>query len=126
MNNNPAQSIGETSMKPRISKSAVSWIQPIAAILLLQLNLAQAAEPPQAPSKTENSQATQLAPDAPAPVTNSAAATPTLAQQMQQTQQQAIVPQRPFHVDLPHSHNPLAPYMPSDAPELDLANSAAT
>lgn len=123
MNNNPARSIGETRMKSRISKSAVSWIQPIAAILLLQVNLAQAAEPPQAPSTVENSQATQPAPDAPAPVTNGAAASPTLAQQMQQTQQQAIAPQRPFHVDLPHSHNPLAPYMPSDAPELDLTNS---
>ena len=42
---------------------------------------------------------------------------------MQQTQQQAIAPQRPFHVDLPHSHNPLAPYRPSEAPPLDLTNS---
>ena len=42
---------------------------------------------------------------------------------MQQAQQQAITPQRPFHVDLPHSHNPLAPYRPSEAPPLDLTNS---
>jgi len=123
VNNNPARSIGETRMKSRFSKSPVLWIQAIAAILLLQVNLVQAAEPPQANSAPTNSQTTQSAPDAPAPVTNGAAAPPTLAQQMQQTQQQAIAPQRPFHVDLPHSHNPLAPYMPSDAPALDLANS---
>ena len=110
-------------MNFRFSKSPVLSIQVIAAILLLQVNRAQAAEPPQAQSATGNSQATQPAPDAPAPATNGAAAPPTLAAQMRQTQQQAIAPQRPFHVDLPHSHNPLAPYMPSNAPELDLANS---
>jgi outer membrane protein TolC len=42
---------------------------------------------------------------------------------MQQSQQAAPVPPRPFHVDMPHSHNPLFPYMPSTAPELDLSNS---
>ncbi len=42
---------------------------------------------------------------------------------MQQSQLQAISPQRPFHVDLPHSRSPLAPYRPSDAPPLDLTNS---
>ena len=110
-------------MNFQFSKSPVLSIQVIAAILLLQVNRAQAAEPPQAQSATGNSQATQPAPDAPAPATNGAAAPPTLAAQMRQTQQQAIAPQRPFHVDLPHSHNPLAPYMPSNAPELDLANS---
>ena len=34
-----------------------------------------------------------------------------------------IALQRPFHIDLPHSHNPLAPYIPSEAPALDLTNS---
>jgi outer membrane protein TolC len=110
-------------MNFRFSKSPVLSIQVIAAILLFQVNRAQAAKPPQAQSATGNSQATQPAPDAPAPATNGAAAPPTLAAQMRQTQQQAIAPQRPFHVDLPHSHNPLAPYMPSNAPELDLVNS---
>ena len=114
MNDNPTRSIGETSMNSRSSKSVVLRLRAIVAILLVQLNLAFATEPPHA----------QSAPDAPAPATNGPApAPPTLAQQMQQTQQQVIVPQRPFHVDLPHSHNPLAPYRPSDAPPLDLSNS---
>jgi len=94
-------------------------LQAIAAILLLCVNQAFAAVPQQAQS-TQTDQ--QTAPSAPAPVTNSAA-TPTLAQQAQQLQQQAIAPQRPFHIDLPHSRNPLAPYMPNNAPALDLANS---
>jgi outer membrane protein TolC len=38
-------------------------------------------------------------------------------------QQPAAARLRPFHVDLPHSHNPLAPYRPSEAPPLDLTNS---
>ena len=46
-----------------------------------------------------------------------------LAQQMQQAQQQSFAPPRPFQVPMPHSHNPLAPYRPSTAPELDLSNS---
>jgi outer membrane protein TolC len=83
----------------------------IAAILLLRASFSLAAETPQS------------APDAPAPANTAAAPPPTLAQQMQQTQQQAIVPLRPFHVDLPHSHKPFAPYMPTDAPPLDLTNS---
>ena len=89
----------------------------------MQVNLAVAAEPPQTQPAPANSQA-QPAPEAPAPATNGVPAPPpTLAQQMQQTQLEAITPQRPFHVDLPHSHNPLAPYRPSDAPPLDLTNS---
>ena len=124
MNDNPTQPVGETRMNSRSSKSVIIRLQAIAAILLVQVNLALAAEPPQAQSAPQNSQATQPAPEAPAPAANGVAAPPpTLAQQMQQTQQQAIVPQRPFHVDLPHSHNPLAPYRPSEAPPLDLTNS---
>ena len=111
-------------MNSRSSKSAVVRLQAIAAILLLQLNLAFATAPLEAQSVPQSSQAAQPAPEAPAPATSAAAAPPpTLAQQMQEAQQQAIVPQRPFHVDLPHSHNPLAPYRPSDAPPLDLTNS---
>lgn len=48
---------------------------------------------------------------------------PTLAQQMQAMQQQSIASPQPFHVELPHSHNPFSPYRPSDAPPLDLNNS---
>jgi outer membrane protein TolC len=83
-----------------------------------------AAEPPQTQSAPANSQAAQPAPEAPAPAASGAATpAPTLAQQIQQTQRDAFAPQRPFHVDLPHSHNPLAPYKPSEAPPLDLTNS---
>jgi outer membrane protein TolC len=99
-------------------------IQAIAAIMLLQVNLLMAAEPPQAQSAPTGSQAAQPAPDAPAPAANSAAAPPpTLAQQAQQAQANAVAPQHPFHIDLPHSHNPLSPYRPSEAPPLDLNNS---
>jgi outer membrane protein TolC len=42
---------------------------------------------------------------------------------MEAMQQQPVAPQRPFHIELPHSRNPFFPYMPSDAPPLDLANS---
>jgi len=42
---------------------------------------------------------------------------------MQQAQQPSFAPPTPFHVPMPHSHNPLAPYTPSTAPELSLSNS---
>ncbi len=106
------------------NRSAAKSIQAIAAILLLHVNLLMAAEPTQAQSAPANSQAQQTAPEAPAPAANGAAEpTPTLAQQMQQAQANAIAPQHPFHIELPHSHNPLAPYRPSEAPPLDLTNS---
>lgn len=96
-----------------------------AAILLLQVNLAFAAAPQQAtPSTTPTPNAQQAAPEAPAAAVTPAAATPpTIAQQMQQAQQMAVAPQRPFHIDVPHSHNPLSPYRPSEVPPLDLNNS---
>ena len=108
---------GRTILKNKRDNAA--RLKGIAAILLAGANLtgmnqAFAAAPQQA----------QAAPNAPAPAANGeAAATPTLAQQAQQLQQQAIAPQKPFHVDMPHSHNPLSPYMPNDVPALDLANS---
>ncbi len=78
------------------------------AILLLQVNLALAVEPPQsqaAPRRPASDAAGAGGPSARRE--RHAAPSPTLAQQMQQMQQQAVAPQRPFHVDLPHSHNPL-------------------
>jgi hypothetical protein len=129
VNTNPTPCIRETHVKSGSSQSVLFRLQSIAAILLLQVNLALAAEPPQAQPAPANSQTTQPAPEAqiptaPAPAANGAAAAPpTLAQQMQQTQMNATIPQRPFHVELPHSHNPLAPYRPSEAPPLDLTNS---
>jgi outer membrane protein TolC len=48
----------------------------------------------------------------------------TIAQQAQvAAQPQPVAYQGPFHIELPHSHNPLAPYMPSTVPELNLQNS---
>ena len=126
-------------MKSFTSKSARLRLQCIAAILLLQVNPAFAAEPPQAQSAPADSQTAQPGAEAPipdasmpaapapaaaAPAANGAATPPpTLAQQMQQAEMNATIPQRPFHVELPHSHNPLAPYRPSDAPPIDLTNS---
>jgi outer membrane protein TolC len=47
-----------------------------------------------------------------------------LAQQVQAAAQpQPVAYQGPFHIEMPHSHNPLAPYMPSTVPELNLQNS---
>lgn len=61
-------------------------------------------------------------PEPPAPTTK-AQQTPTLAQQMQQEQKPAYAPPQAFHVELPHSRNPLSPYMPSTVPPLNLSNS---
>src|SRR6202789_1721148 len=48
----------------------------------------------------------------------------TIAQQVQAAAQpQPVTYQGPFHIEMPHSHNPLAPYMPSTVPELNLQNS---
>jgi outer membrane protein TolC len=119
----------ETGMKSRSPQSSLLRFKSIAAVLLLQVNLALAAEPPQAqPASSQAAPEAQVpaapAPAASAPAANGAAAAPpTLAQQMQQAQMNATIPPRPFHVELPHSHNPLAPYRPSDAPPLDLTNS---
>jgi outer membrane protein TolC len=114
------------SITARMTKSA-------AAILLVQVNLVLAAEPlpqqtaPPTPAATQAPAASatpQQTPEAPTPAANGTpAAPPTLAQQMQQTQQPLFAPPTPFHVPMPHSHNPLFPYMPSTAPELDLSNS---
>jgi outer membrane protein TolC len=48
----------------------------------------------------------------------------TIAQQAQAAAQPGPVTyQGPFHIELPHSRNPLARYMPSTVPELNLQNS---
>jgi outer membrane protein TolC len=48
----------------------------------------------------------------------------TIAQQAQAAAQpRPVAFQGPFHIELPHSRNPLAPYMPSTVPELNLQNS---
>jgi outer membrane protein TolC len=103
--------------KPNSARS----LKTAAAVVLLQVNLALAAQPSQQAQIAPTAQST---PEAPAPgAAASPGPPPTLAQQAQQAQQQPAVPPRPFHIDLPHSHNPLAPYRPSDAPALDMSNS---
>src|ERR1700677_4294403 len=48
----------------------------------------------------------------------------TIAQQAQAAAEPGpITYQGPFHIELPHSRNPLARYMPSTVPPLDLQNS---
>ncbi|HET6216144.1 MAG TPA: TolC family protein [Acidobacteriaceae bacterium] len=48
----------------------------------------------------------------------------TIAQQAQAAAQpQPVAYQGPFHIELPHSRNPLARYMPSTVPPLNLQNS---
>jgi outer membrane protein TolC len=103
---------------------SVGGIKSAVAILLLQANLALATIPAAAQQSQSPTPSTQAAPDAPAPAASAAStAPPSLAQQAQQAQQQAYAPPVPFDVPMPHSHNPLAPYRPSTAPELNLSNS---
>jgi outer membrane protein TolC len=96
-------------------------ITSVAAILLMQVNMALAVEPASSQPAPQNSPASPSAVEAPTPA-NQPAAPLSLAQEMQQAQQ-PIDARQPFHVDLPHSHKPLSQYRPSDAPPLDLNNS---
>jgi outer membrane protein TolC len=67
------------------------------------------------------------APDAPQVPAASQPAQTSIAQQAQQAQQQqaqpVTAPQMPFHIELPRSRNPFAPYMPSTVPPINLTNS---
>ena len=108
------------SMKQHAAVFAMR-VTSFAAIVLVQINLALAVEPAYSQSSSSNSPASQQPIEAPTP-TNRPAATPTLAQTIQQAQQ-PIGAQQPFHVELPHSHKPFSPYRPSNAPPLDLNNS---
>jgi outer membrane protein TolC len=98
-----------------------TWVVVCATIILLQLNLLSANDTALAQTAPPS---TQPAPEAPAPATSGAPTPPpTLAQQMQAMQQQSFAPPQPFHVELPHSRNPIAPYRASDAPPFDFNNS---
>jgi outer membrane protein TolC len=111
--------------KKSIKRAFGARMRAMAAILLLQVNLALAIHPAgaQQQSQTSATQA-QTVPEAPAPVTqNAPAAPPSLAQEMKPGQPPLFAPPQPFQVPMPHSHNPLSPYRPSTAPELDLSNS---
>ncbi len=123
----------ECYLKPRKSRSAARlesllWRRAaaFAAIFLFQGALAlagiaygQTAQQP--PAQTGSAQAP--APEAHAPDASGTAASASLAQEMQQAQQQTLAPQKPFNVPMPHSWNPIARYRPSTAPELNLSNS---
>ena len=69
----------------------------------------------------------QQTPNAPAPTAKPAPQQQTIAQQAAAVQQvqpvTASAQQIPFHVPLPRSRNPFAPYMPSTVPPLNLVNS---
>ncbi len=120
----PSQSPVRPRVILRLSKANRFCRQAWAALLLLPVTLALAAGQAQMQSAAANSPTAPSTPEAPAPAPNEAAAPPpTLAQQMQQALQGALEPQQPFHVELPHSRNPLSPYMPSTAPPLNLTNS---
>ena len=107
-----------------IKRKSARVIKAAVAILLLQVNLvlairSAAAQQPQTPAPPA-----QTVPEAPSPATSGASAAPaSLAQQMQQAQKPSFAPPQPFDVPMPRSHNPLFPYMPSTAPELNLSNS---
>ena len=101
------------------------WVKAVAAVFLLQVNLALSAQQPAAPASSApaNAQSTPAAPQPSSPSSNKQTAPPPPLAEMMRQDQQAIPPQRPFHITLPHSHNPLAAYMPSTVPPLDLTNS---
>ncbi|HZP03952.1 MAG TPA: TolC family protein [Terracidiphilus sp.] len=92
----------------------------VAAIFLVQVNMALAVGPAPSQPAAENSPGSEPSLEAPAPA-NGAPAPLSLAQEMQRAQQ--VAAQRPFYVELPHSHKPFSQYRPSDVPPLDLNNS---
>ncbi len=108
--------------------SCAIWIS--AAVFCMQSGFnafaqssSQTATPQRPQTVQAGAQTGSAAPETPSPATNGAA-TPTLAQTMQQAQQETFAPPQKFSVPLPHSHNPLSPYRPSMPPPLNLANSA--
>jgi outer membrane protein TolC len=100
------------------------WHQRLSAAILCGLLIPtgfaqQQQTPPSPPPQT--APADQTAPPAPTPAAQPAQ--PTLAQQIQQEQQQPVAPQQAFHVTVPHQRNPFDAYRPSLAPPLNLQNS---
>jgi outer membrane protein TolC len=75
-------------------------------------------------ASTTFAQANSTAPLPSAPAAPQQSPPPTIAQQAQAAAQPGPVTyQGPFHIEMPHSHNPLAPYRPSTVPPVDLQNS---
>jgi outer membrane protein TolC len=118
-----------STKRTSIKKASGKGARAIAAIVLLQVNLALAASPAAGQQQSQvPTPPTQTVPDTPSPATQgtsttTTAAPPSLAQTMQQSQQPLFAPPRPFYVPMPHSHNPISPYLPNTAPELNLSNS---
>ncbi len=94
-----------------------SWHQRLLPAILCGLlapaGFAQQTQTPPPPAQTTPS----------APMPAAPPAQPTLAQQIQQEQQQPVAAQQPFHVSMPHRRNPFDAYRPSLAPPLNLQNS---
>jgi outer membrane protein TolC len=62
----------------------------------------------------------QTTPNAPSPAQKPAKA--SLAEQIRGEEHQPLVRRQPFHIGMPHSHNPFFRYMPSTVPPLDMHN----
>lgn len=100
------------------------YLRILAATLCAPLGLTGFAQAPAQGTPPPQQQTSTPAPEAPAGApASSTTPAPTLAQTMQQAQQPAYAPQQRFNVPLPHSHNPISPYMPNMPPPLNLANS---
>lgn len=78
---------------------------------------------PRQPGAQRQSATQSQPPEAPTPVTPESTSA-TIRKQLKLAESAHYsFPQSPFHIQLPHSHNPFAAYMPSSAPPLDLTNS---
>jgi outer membrane protein TolC len=73
-------------------------------------------------ASTTFAQANSTGPLPPAPAAPQQSPPQTIAQQAA-VQPGPVTYQGPFHIEMPHSRNPLARYMPSTVPELNLQNS---
>ena len=100
------------------------WEKIVAATMCLALNSAswaqQSSQAPQAPAGQQST------PEAPAPATPQPEASPPSIAQQAKSLDGPPAPAgqlAPFHVELPHSRNPLDPYRPSTVPAVDLTNS---
>ncbi len=113
-----------TGSMERLRSAARRVSLSVLAVLLSLTAISLTAAPIAAEDTSSVPHASSAAPEAPHPADGQPAAAPlSLAQTMQQEQRMAVSPQRPFSVPIPHSHNPLSPYLPSSVPPLDLENS---
>jgi outer membrane protein TolC len=98
-------------------------IGPYAPLLTACLLATGFAHAQQSGAPKQQSGASTQIPQAPTPAASKAAKS-TIAQQLKRAATaQYSIPQSPFHIQLPRSHNPFAAYMPSTPPPLNLTNS---